>query len=42
MKMKFDESENLFIRATRTFTDKMSEMFGKFEFFCPLLLQDRN
>ncbi|KAK2143090.1 hypothetical protein LSH36_878g00009 [Paralvinella palmiformis] len=28
MKMKYDESENLLIRATRTFTDKMSEMFG--------------
>ena len=32
MKMKYDESENLLIRATRTFTDKMSEMFGKLDY----------
>lgn len=30
MKTKYDESDNLIIRATRTFTDKVSEMFGTF------------
>lgn len=30
MKAKYDESDNLIIRATRTFTDKLSEMFGRF------------
>ena len=28
MKMKYDESDHVVIRATRTFTDKVSELFG--------------
>lgn len=28
IKAKYDESDNLFIRGTRTFTDKLSELFG--------------
>ena len=28
MKAKYDESGNLIIRATRTVTDKVSELFG--------------
>ncbi|XP_064646315.1 mitochondrial import inner membrane translocase subunit TIM44-like [Lineus longissimus] len=28
LKMKYDESDHVLIRATRTFTDKMSELFG--------------
>ena len=29
LKTKYEESDHIVIRATRTFTDKMSEMFGK-------------
>lgn len=29
LKMKFDESDNVVIRATRAVTDKMSDLFGK-------------
>lgn len=28
LKVKYDESDNVMIRATRTFTDKMGQMFG--------------
>ena len=30
LKTKYDESDNLMIRATRTFTDKVTDIFGKF------------
>lgn len=30
LKMKYDESDNILIRATRTFTDKIGSMFGSF------------
>jgi len=30
LKMKYDESDNLIVRATRTFTDKIGSMFGKY------------
>ena len=29
--MKYDESDNLFIRATRTVTDKLGDVFRKYE-----------
>lgn len=29
LKMKYDESDNVVIRATRAFTDKMGYLFGK-------------
>jgi len=28
MKARYEESDNLVVRATRTVTDKMSELFG--------------
>jgi len=28
MKMRYEESDHIFVRATRTVTDKMSELFG--------------
>ena len=28
--MKYDESDNLFIRATRTVTDKVGDIFRKY------------
>ena len=30
LKMKYDESDNLFIRATRTVTDKVGDIFRKY------------
>lgn len=30
LKMKFDESDNVLVRGTRFFTDKISSVFGKF------------
>jgi len=29
MKTRYEESDNIVVRATRTVTDKMSELFGK-------------
>lgn len=29
MKAKYDESDNMLVRATRTFTDKVGDVFGK-------------
>lgn len=29
MKMKYDESDNAFIRASRTVTDKMTNLIGE-------------
>ena len=37
MKTKYDESENIMIRATRTFTDKVTDIFGKSNFSLVLL-----
>lgn len=28
--MRYDESDNVLIRATRTFTDKVSDVFGEY------------
>lgn len=33
LKMKYDESDNVLIRGTRFFTDKISSVFGKFVIF---------
>jgi len=30
MKTRYEESDNIVVRATRTVTDKMSELFGTF------------
>ena len=35
MKTRYEESDNLFVRATRTVTDKMTELFGTLQ---PILL----
>ena len=32
MKTQYDESDNVMVRATRTFTDKFSELFGMYKF----------
>lgn len=29
LKMKYDESDHLFVRGTRFFTDKLGSLFGK-------------
>lgn len=31
MKMKYDESDNTFIRASRALTDKVSDLIGKWD-----------
>ena len=31
MKTRYEESDNLVVRATRTVTDKMSELFGRLQ-----------
>jgi len=30
IKTKFEESDNLFVRATRTVTEKVADLFGEF------------
>ena len=30
LKVKYDESDHVVIRATRAFTDKMTDLFGEF------------
>ena len=41
--MKYDESDHIVVRATRTFTDKFTELFGNYKFilcnFIYVLLQ---
>jgi len=38
MKTRYEESDNIVVRATRTVTDKMSELFGE---FCDVSLSRR-
>ena len=32
LKVKYDESDHIMVRATRAFTDKMGQMFGECHF----------
>ena len=34
LKMRYDESDNVVVRASRLLTDKVSSLFGKFGSYC--------